>query len=116
MGYLYNGKDLYNFQNDLIKALDQLEGQSKDIKEAASKAFLDDGWKGQAADKYQAYYDLFQNGKDGKIPVGSETKIRIDPASPGRVYGDNKNLLSGPVCGTILFFVAAAVLLILLLI
>ena len=56
MGYLYNGKDLYNFQNDLIKALDQLEGQSKDIKEAASKAFLDDGWKGQAADKYQAYY------------------------------------------------------------
>lgn len=66
--------------------------------------------------KYQAYYDILQNGKDGKIPVGSETKIRIDPASPGRVYGDNKNLLSGPVCGTILFFVAAAVLLILLLI
>ena len=66
--------------------------------------------------KYQAYYDLLQNGKDGKIPVGSETKIRINPASPGRVYGDNKNLLSGPVCGTILFFVAAVVLLILLLI
>lgn len=66
--------------------------------------------------KYQAYYDLLQNGKDGKIPVGSETKIRIDPASPGRVYGDNKDLLSGPVCGTILFFVAAVVLLILLLI
>ena len=66
--------------------------------------------------KYQAYYDLLQNGKDGKIPVGSGTKIRIDPASPGRVYGDNKNLLSGPVSGTILFFVVAVVLLILLLI
>ena len=65
--------------------------------------------------KYQSYYDLFLNGKDGKIPVGSETKIRIDPDSPGRVYGDNKNLLSGPVCFAILSFAAAIVLLILLL-
>ena len=65
--------------------------------------------------KYQAYYDLFQNGKDGKIPVGSETKIRIDPNSPGRVYGDNKNFLSGPLCAAILSFAAAIVLLILLL-
>lgn len=65
--------------------------------------------------KYQSYYDLFLNGKDGKIPVGSETKIRIDPDSPGRVYGDNKNLLSGPLCAAILSFAAAIVLLILLL-
>ena len=64
--------------------------------------------------KYQAYYDLFQNGKDGKILVGSETKIRIDPNSPGRVYGDNKNLLSGPLCATILSFVASVALFIIL--
>lgn len=65
--------------------------------------------------KYQSYYDLFLNGKDGKIPVGSETKIRIDPDSPGRVYSDNRNILSGPVCAAILAFAAALVLLIILL-
>ena len=65
--------------------------------------------------KYQSYYDLFLNGKDGKIPVGSETKIRIDPNSPGRVYSDNKNILSAPICATILSFVASVVLLIILL-
>ena len=65
--------------------------------------------------KYQAYYDLFLNGKDGKNPVGSETKIRIDPNSPGRVYSDNKNILSGPLCFSILSFAASVVLLIILL-
>lgn len=64
--------------------------------------------------KYQAYYDLFQNGKDGKIPVGAETKIRIDPNSPGRVYGGNKDIISGPLCFSILSFVASVVLLIIL--
>lgn len=64
--------------------------------------------------KYQAYYDLFQNGKDGKIPVGAETKIRIDPDSPGRVYGGNKEIMSGPLCFSILSFVASVVLLIIL--
>jgi hypothetical protein len=65
--------------------------------------------------KYQAYYDLFQNGKDGKIPVGSETKIRIDPVSPGRVYGNNQNIISGPICASMLSFAASIVLLIILL-
>jgi hypothetical protein len=65
--------------------------------------------------KYQAYYDLFLNGKDGKNPVGSETKIRIDPNSPGRVYGDIKNILSGPLCAAILSFAASVALFIILL-
>ena len=65
--------------------------------------------------KYQSYYDLFLNGKDGKIPVGSETKIRIDPDAPNRVYSSQKDILSGPLCMALISFAASAVLLVILL-
>ena len=64
--------------------------------------------------KYQSYYDLLLDGKDGKIQVGSACRIRINPDSPSLIYGDNQNRLFTPLVATILAFAAFIVLLILI--
>ena len=61
-------------------------------------------------EKIQACYDVFNNGKDGNIPVGSNVKIRIDPDHPDRIMGNHKKLISGPLA-FILVGIAGAIVL-----
>ena len=65
-------------------------------------------------EKYQAFYDIMMEGTDGKIPVGSKTKIKINPDIPSAVFGGMSNTLSGPLAFTLLSFAASVVLIILL--
>lgn len=65
-------------------------------------------------EKYQSFYDLPLEGTDGNIPVGSTSKIKINPDSPSLIFGGMGNYLSGPLAGTLLSFAASVVLIILL--
>ncbi len=65
-------------------------------------------------EKYQAFYDIMMEGTDGKIPVGSKTKIKINPDIPSSVYGGMSNSLSGPLVFTIVSFAAVVVFTVLL--
>ena len=65
-------------------------------------------------EKYQAFYDIMMEGTDGKIPVGSKTRIKINPDIPSAVFGGMSNSLSGPLAFALLSFAAAVVFTILL--
>ena len=65
-------------------------------------------------EKYQAFYDIPLEGTDGKIPVGSKSRIKINPDNPSAVFGGMSNQLSGPLAATLLSFAASVVLMILL--
>ena len=60
--------------------------------------------------KYTACYDLFFPGETGKIPVGSTTKIKIDPHDPESIMGDQKSYASTPVIGAIICLILAGIL------
>ena len=64
--------------------------------------------------KYQSYYDLLLDGKDGNIPVGSTVKIKVNPDSPSLIYGDYQNRLFTPLVITIVAFAAFVVFAVLL--
>ena len=65
-------------------------------------------------EKYQAFYDIMMEGTDGKIPVGSKTRIKINPDIPSAVFGGMSNSLSGPLAFTLLSFAAVVVFTVLL--
>lgn len=51
---------------------------------------------------YTSYSDQLQYGKDGRIPVGSECMIRIDPDEPSHVLGSIAGYAVMPLCCTII--------------
>lgn len=65
--------------------------------------------------KYQSYLDILDTGDNGKLDVGSSCKIKISPDDPEKVMGDSKNFMDGPVVFTVLCFVAAVILLVMML-
>ncbi len=65
--------------------------------------------------KYQSYLDVLDTGDNGKLDVGSSCKIKISPDDPEKVMGDSKNFMDGPVVFTVLCFVAAVILLVMML-
>ena len=66
--------------------------------------------------KYQSYYDLWDNGTDGKIETGSSCKIKIAPNDPSRVLGGKNTIISAPLTMTFLSFAAFVMLLVLLIV
>ena len=66
--------------------------------------------------KYQAYYDVMDSGKDGKIRVGSGQLIRINPEDPSHIMGSIKRRIEGPLAFAIASLAATIVLLVLILI
>lgn len=65
-------------------------------------------------EKIQAYYDILLNGTKGKIKVGSNTKIRINPDRPSSIWGYNPTYFVMPSC-TAFFCLAGSVVLFILL-
>lgn len=66
--------------------------------------------------KYQAYYDVMDSGKDGKISVGSGQVIRINPEDPSHILGSIKRRIEGPLAFAIASLIATIILLVLILI
>lgn len=66
--------------------------------------------------KYQAYYDVMDSGKDGKIGVGSGQVIRINPEDPSHILGSIKRRIEGPLAFAIASLIATIILLVLILI
>ena len=65
--------------------------------------------------KYQAYYDVLDGGKDGKIRVGSGQVIKINPEDPSHILGNLKRQIEGPLCFALISLAATIVLLVLIL-
>ena len=64
-------------------------------------------------EKYRSYYDLWNTGKDGKIPVGSACVIKISPDEPSRVLGSCGKYAVTPGLFAFMALIAAVVLLVL---
>ena len=60
--------------------------------------------------KYKACYDVFEPGLIGKIPAGSNVKIKIDPGDPESVMGDHKENIVPAVLATLVLLACALVL------
>ena len=65
--------------------------------------------------KYQSYYDLMASGKDGKIDVGSENIIKIDPDNPNRVMGNCKKYAITPILFALMSLIGGIILTVFLL-
>ena len=65
--------------------------------------------------KYLSYYDLMASGKDGKIEVGAESIIKIDPDNPNRVMGNCKGYAITPILFALMSLAGGVILTVFLL-
>lgn len=109
IGYLMAEKSVYKeeIEATCIGYVRTKEGSGDEIPHTVCSPVFEYHHDGE---KIQAFYDVLETNKDGKIPVGSTIRIKIDPDHPEKVMGDHKRLITTPAVFVLIGVIAAAAL------